>query len=1182
MNKKTVSQLVVLAIVAAGALIAWRHYGNLLPTLQREHRAMAALEHAAQSPRPGRYTRPDAQAADVWPRKDTLDIKADETLRSFWFDNERKRFSAILKLHPCDTLVVPVESQRFGFDRVTRSLMTAELAWMLAADPKRCVVDPYLAARALGEGMRRYERGAVEALARDVGAKTIVWTYAGHDDHMKMDLFVTTATAHPAEKSDYVVYKDAASRSWPAIAFTDETPPFVVWRAMLPDVLKAVDLGGPAPEVPPPAPVASGLPDAPEQFVATRSLGAVDDTHRYELLATLAPTLESRGTERLFEKAWLAAARAGDTPETRRTQARALLHLGYRPAALPLLKDDSTTEARLLAALLNGNLPEATKAAADLKDARQQLMATLEVHDLALDYGRDDAPKLAPIVADRIARSNGWAALLGARAGDGDGWKDADNGDIKRLLDALYPIDGYTYEEILRGNATLLQDTKFAELALLPIRHIDRLLDERADRFYHPGFTLAPQESDLLDLLAARATASLEKQVMHQLVQQGRPDHALTLLDGFDAEFLGHPHFLALRATAEVKILTTRHDESTAQRTARAMSAARAAAFWEQGNTITTLTALTASGIPSPTSSPFIAAYGNDFPPRPYWHWVGDVQSSVMTYEMHALNYSTTDPSPLGWLVQSPTPTSRKTALAELDTRFHGSREAADMRYKLDAPSGNEDIAAIRAHIAEDPKRWDWTRKLIDKLIASGDYNGALAAAKAYPGFKPDSGENTVGLSNDAYEAASQLYWRGAVDQAKPLFALSASYETGSEGEMLSSERIALLGEDYPGAARAALQRLMRYENGYSARDYLAFLFAFGDAKEAWPAFNQSAERFDNAELWSAALMGNRIAGATTAQFSEWLASDAIRSIRHDGVQPALEAGMSWFLIDRAPYGDLASLLEKVEGPPRTFFDKNDAPGYVEVTLPSGGLQLFPRSEFRRKEREMPKTKTSVPSAYVLFANAYQALQRGDNAAAVTAFDHLAGFYSIESDMKGSIRAALPYFALAAAKSGDTLGLRAYLDALPADRQSFESHLAEAYFAGLGADHDGAERELHRALGALDPNHFDTYRLAYQYAETCIRLFEETHEARYRDLALAYAKSFQRVDPTMAWAYALEARYGKATDAGHVRAIALAEYLDRDSAWLAGVPNADRERARAWLKRNNPFKPNAAAPHNAI
>ena len=174
----------------------------------------------------------------------------------------------------------------------------------------------------------------------------------------------------------------------------------------------------------------------------------------------------------------------------------------------------------------------------------------------------------------------------------------------------------------------------------------------------------------------------------------------------------------------------------------------------------------------------------------------------------------------------------------------------------------------------------------------------------------------------------------------------------------------------------------------------------------------------------------------------------------------------------------------------------------------------------------------------------------------------------------------MPYFAFAAAKSGDTLNLRAFLDSLPESNRQFEFHLAQAYFVGLDNHADEAIEHLHAAF-AVKPLTAETNMITdYQYAEACIWLFEETKNVKFRDLALAWARSYQQMEPAMAWAYALEARYGDPKDKGHLRAVALALHLDRNSFWLSGVPKAEIERARVWLAGNNPFR---ARPHtNAI
>ena len=128
-----------------------------------------------------------------------------------------------------------------------------------------------------------------------------------------------------------------------------------------------------------------------------------------------------------------------------------------------------------------------------------------------------------------------------------------------------------------------------------------------------------------------------------------------------------------------------------------------------------------------------------------------------------------------------------------------------------------------------------------------------------------------------------------------------------------------------------------------------------------------------------------------------------------------------------------------------------------------------------------------------------------------------------------------------------------------------------AYFAGLAGNVDRGLKELKNALIGMPLGAGTNAINAYQYAETCIWLYDETQDERYRELALTWARTYQRMEPIMGWAYSLEAAYGDSKDKRHTRAIALAWYLDRNSFWLRKVPKAEVEKARAWLPQNNPF-----------
>lgn len=74
----------------------------------------------------------------------------------------------------------------------------------------------------------------------------------------------------------------------------------------------------------------------------------------------------------------------------------------------------------------------------------------------------------------------------------------------------------------------------------------------------------------------------------------------------------------------------------------------------------------------------------------------------------------------------------------------------------------------------------------------------------------------------------------------------------------------------------------------------------------------------------------------------------------------------------------------------------------------------------------------------------------------------------------------------------------------------------------------------------------------------------------YLDMAVDWAKSYQIYEPWAAWAYAFEAKYGK-TDADRAKALAITQYLDRNSVRIAGLDEKIVSQAKAWLAANKPF-----------
>jgi hypothetical protein len=119
-------------------------------------------------------------------------------------------------------------------------------------------------------------------------------------------------------------------------------------------------------------------------------------------------------------------------------------------------------------------------------------------------------------------------------------------------------------------------------------------------------------------------------------------------------------------------------------------------------------------------------------------------------------------------------------------------------------------------------------------------------------------------------------------------------------------------------------------------------------------------------------------------------------------------------------------------------------------------------------------------------------------------------------------------------------------------------------------DNDAALEFLRRALNDRPNTDERAISTEYEYAEVCEWLYTETHDQRFIDRLLQWVESYQKVQPTQAWPYAMEYMY-KEPGAQRTRALALALYLDSESPHIKKATPGEVKEAHAWLKLNNPF-----------
>ncbi len=410
---------------------------------------------------------------------------------SAWRSGEEAYYEGLLSKGRFDFLVVPFQVQDYALDRSTRSLMTAELALAIGAAEKK-VPDPYLVARALGDGERRLNAERINRLADKLRVGRIVWGYVGHsrDKNMRITIQYQDRTEDPrAPRGAF------EARQFEKVPFSEEDPPADVFQRMLPEVLKTIGIDFPAPTSRPESRFdsAAKLPLSPMSFVSGRPEPA-RDAYALQLLAALAPVRAERLRERLIEKSILAIlAMSPASPDYRTLKARALMQMGQRPAALKAL-----------------GVPES--------DEEKHLFALLAFTD--------------------------W-----------DAWSQHENGRLKVLLDREFPIPSFTAERIVRGAASLDDMSKVrTALDLSVLDHVRRYSETQGTTWCCEPITARLTALDYLDFLENVGTDNLVRRAYLVAWAQALPQEALDFLARIDSVYRDQPQLTVERARAELQL----------------------------------------------------------------------------------------------------------------------------------------------------------------------------------------------------------------------------------------------------------------------------------------------------------------------------------------------------------------------------------------------------------------------------------------------------------------------------------------------------------------------------------------------------------------------------------------------------------------------------------------------------
>lgn len=1122
---------------------------------------------------------------------------------STWIENEKAFYTDLLKGNTYDVLVVPCQTQLGGIDRAGRAIITYLMYRRLIGTTNLKIAPMPIVHRALGYRSRYYEDKDVYRLANSLGVQRIVWSYAG-----ALPKAENIGGFYPDLKFSLIVqegsipfHKGSPSkiRHWESFELDRRELPSLVFESILEDVLDFIGLSeeksvlkkvgsmmdnalkfiDPSKRKPVMQETASGtsqleLIASPTEMLHTELNDPALQSLYLQFLGILTPNSDTITREYFFVRSLEALSCLESThPDYTLLKARAYHYLNRRPAVLQILEAPRTNAEKALQEMANGNLTEMSEFVPQITEPLMRLMADIELRDLRVLYFPSENDKYPEELLEVYP---GWKFWLERRLRDSDPWHVSDNLSVKYMLDKEFPIAGVSLEDTVQAAmATGEFESRRLEFELLVHEHIKIVLGSDTVMLSEAMGTPAPGFYDYLMLIDAIGESNPHGLVRYYGWIQGKPEVAADLVKAMETVYKDHPEFTAMIAhfqnVRRKKLKNPERQMVINDAYERALSAL----WWCGGQERISHSAIPCvrklKGRVKPARPSFLlynsekAVYKLDYPPRADYacqnkknlardlNWAHALFPAVKKLQNQHLEKREFDQT--------------RAVLEKYSHRFHGHPDQLWLEALQAACEGNEQKAAeiYSKEIAEGNTTWTAYWALGRHYIRQGQYEKAGALFLSYPRIQPESEYNAVGQSSYAELGGSQLFWRGAYQQAIPLYEISAGLQTGSGSSLASEARLYMLKGDWAASAKTFLQNARRYNYPPAYRDYMSLLHLIGQDEPSWAVFNSLLGRYRTPEIWTAASVGHRILQTDTQKIGRWLKN--INGIHHRSRKlnyPSRYAVLC--MIDRPPNRELAALADELD----------DRSGYNVVRsgyLSGSNGELLGHLD-TEKMVAFYKSRKETPSFYGSFAQAYVALQQKQYQKAFDRLQARSIYYSYTTKYFGSC--LLSYYIWAAVKSGNTD--QAKLTLAEAEKEQnplnseFNLKLGEAAHAGGLGNHDEAISHLKRAFGVRPHTRLRPIYPWYQIVEMCEWLYEDSGNQQYLDLALKWSREYQIIQPMFAWAYAVEAKYSKNPDERR-RALRYALYLDRQSARLQGIPETEKAAAETWLRKNNLFAP---------
>ncbi len=804
---------------------------------------------------------PHELRADAWPQPDYFQeaLKLTSRVPGERFAEPRLRLAAA-RGRP-DYVVLPVQTQAFGFSPAFRAQVGAELDVLLerrslSASRQTDIVDAY------GPTVRRLSAPALEELQRSSGSK-LIGLYLGHDGAETAFLTVSVQDA---------TGRQVAHRSFALADDADQAARAVVQR--LPELLRELKLGSES-AVALPGGRAGCDASAWQLGDGERQDSALQRACAALAVGTLMPDFDFSGMPGATQStdsrlAWLSRARAwASQVQPPNESSQAIVHLAGAQI------DSSVKLPPGVAALSSADDPVISRVA--------RLVALAQLRSAPVQSPREAMRRQADRVADGLPPLA--AAAVRALAEFADSFGEVDPCEFERA----YPGG------MLSPSCRQLIGTQ----ARPPARAATR------------PETLVFQEWRL---------ASWFHDVNKQAHALGNIDRARAFTAGLPSDVASHPFMRRLLVVAGLREKPTGNYDDLLRNTRQTMGDIVETMVdlqrndgWVAGYSLTEHGFVKNSNV---TSDPQVIALRDDdarlLGVLKYDRFVGPFEKPFrrkagegaffLRPDRSMLNFEFSLARMAGWAAAAPPSSGPAPAyVPPPPPPLFGAAQTGGARRTP------EEMAAS---LASQPNDLSLRVELAFARLRRG---APLAEATALIAAQPENhrADARIGLSHDWGEPAHGFFFAGETEAALKAYDKVDQIGTGSSSHLQAIARSAQLRGRFDDALEAHQRRIRRYESDYARRDVATMLFMKRQPQAAWDLLLPRAPMTGTFQLWVGMMAGHRIEGMDAAGAGQWLRAQGLGKVQLGYVDVATLYPHLLAVVDRVPSAADVSLLSR-------------------------------------------------------------------------------------------------------------------------------------------------------------------------------------------------------------------------------------------------------------------------------